>query len=469
MTKSNLIMPNWNDLHSIPSQAWLIILTIPCINIIAILVLRDHAGPFYLWSNLDPDYWYLLDSLNITNLDWPVAIHHPGTPLQILGAMVLKLAHPLSSSAELTQFTLDNPEHYLMLFHISLVVINTLTLIFAGVCTYMAFGDTLAVMFVQFAPFMSKLCIKWMTHVAPEPLLISVVLLLASIALLALRPGQLPRHRTFYATLFGLIAGFGMAVKITSIGIYFTPIFIIWNLRCLSIYGITTIVAFIFFTLPASGQYGQMIAHLQNISVGNPDLGTVEKPFIVISEYLYQLKRISSRPAIFMIIFCGLLTTIYFFVRGKIDKMEVSSKVKLIAGICLADVAQVMIVAKHPSGHYMVPVLALSALGIALLYQIWMDHCKATDSNRLALKIFFILLFIGLVGVQTNAGIKLDTQFKLRVANTSLNEETRFDQCARIYFWAAATPSYPLQLGDYMVGNNFADQLSQTRPKNDFW
>jgi hypothetical protein len=98
-----------------------------------------------------------------------------------------------------------------------------------------------------------------------------------------------------------------------------------------------------------------------------------------------------------------------------------------------------------------------------------MDQCRVTGPNGLRLKILFIFLFIGLVGVQTNAGIKLDTQFKMRVSYTSLYDDTLFEQCARIYFWAASTPSYPLQLGDDMVGHTFAEQLSQTRPKNDFW
>jgi len=29
---------------------------------------RAQGGPMWLWFNLDPDYFYLLDSLNIINL-----------------------------------------------------------------------------------------------------------------------------------------------------------------------------------------------------------------------------------------------------------------------------------------------------------------------------------------------------------------------------------------------------------------
>ena len=463
------IMPRWLDLRTISLKLWLIVLAIPCIHLITILVLRDHAGPFYLWSNLDPDYWYLLDALNITNLDWPVAVHHPGTPVQALGAFIIKLAHPLSTSSELTQLVLKNPEHYLTLIHFCLVVINTLALIFAGLCTYLAFGSTIAVLFVQFGPFISKLCIKWMTHVAPEPVLISVVLVLGGVALLALRPGQLESHRPKYAALFGLIAGFGLAVKITSTGVYFLPVFILWNFRYLTIYGLTALFVMFVFTLPAAGGYGDMIAHLNSFTADDTSFGGVNNTFVSGSEYLYQLKRLSSRPAFILVLLSGLITTFYFWLRAKANKTEIPIAVKLIAGICLADVVQVLIVAKHPSGHYMIPVLVLSTLGMALLYQIWMDQRRAAGSNGRALKITFVLLFVGLVGTQTTAMVKLDKQFKQRVTKASLYDDTKFDQCARIYFWAAATPSYPLQLGDDMVGHHFAQQLSKIRPSNDFW
>ena len=271
MTTQNPILPSWHTLKSISITSWLILLALPCINLITVLILRDHAGPFWIWSNMDPDYYYVLDSLNMINLNWPGVYHHPGTPVQLFGAIVIRIVHPLKSSAELTQLVLQNPEYYLGLIHASLVGLNTLAMVFAGVCTYLVFGSYLSALFVQFGPFISKLCIKWMTHVAPEPMLISVVLVLGGIALLALRKGQLEQNKTHYAALFGLIAGFGMAIKITSIGIYFLPVFILFNFRCVAIYGITTIIAALVFTLPAIGNYGDFIAHIQNISVGNPE------------------------------------------------------------------------------------------------------------------------------------------------------------------------------------------------------
>ena len=462
-------MPRWQDLKSISLKTWLILLALPCINLIAVAILRDHAGPFWMWSNLDPDYFYVFDSLNIANLDWPVAIHHPGTPLQVLGALILKISHPLSSPEQLTEFVLKNPEHYLGLIHLCLVIINTAALIFAGVCAYLAFGDRLAVVFVQLGPFISKLSIKWMTHVAPEALLISVVLVLSGIALLAIRQGQLNEHRKRYAVLFGVIAGFGMATKITSIGIYFLPVFILWNFRSLAIYGGSAALAILVFTLPAAGSYGDIIAHINNISVGSTEIGVVKKSFIDFTQYPSELIRVSSRPAFFMVLLAGLITIGYLAIRSKTHEKEFPIAGKLLAGLCMADIVQALIVAKHPSGHYMIPVLTLSTLGMALLYRVWLDQRQSGGSNGRYLQVFFSLLFVGLVGAQTSAGLKLDRQFKERVIIAAQVDDTRFDKCARIYFWSAAAPSYALQLGNDMVRNKFSEKLDQLRPANDFW
>ena len=177
----------------------------------------------------------------------------------------------------------------------------------------------------------------------------------------------------------------------------------------------------------------------------------------------------SSRPAFILVFFFGLMTISYFLTRAKLNPQKTQNIIKLIAGLCLADIIQVLIVAKQPTGHYMIPILTLSTLGIALLYQVWLEHRKSIGASGLYFQIFFGLLFIGLFGSQTLAVAKLDQQFKYRAEVASNYDDTRFNQCARIYFWAAATPSYPLQIGDHIVRQNFSMQLEKTRPKNDFW
>ncbi len=465
---STRILP-LSELRPITLPAWTAIWALPIAGLVAGIILRGHAGPFWLWSNLDPDYWYLLDSLNILNLNWPVHIAHPGTPLQVLGALLIKLSHPFSSADEITNLVLKDPEPYLHLIHMALMVINTLALGFIGLCGYLVFNDRLVIVLLQLGPFISKLNIKWMTHVAPEPLLISTVLVLSGVALLALRPRQLEQNSDTYAVLFGLIAGFGMATKITSIGIYFLPVILLWNVRSIALYAIAGLISLFIFTLPAAGSYGDLIGHINNIAVGSQTLGEVKKPFIDWSEYPGQLVRISSRPAFFAVFFASLITIAYlaYHTRKRGERFPLIGK--LLAGLCLVDVVQALIVAKHPSGHYMIPVLVMSTVGIALLYRQFVDLRVTRDLSPRPLQIFFTVACAALIVAQSMTMLKLDRQFKERTAVATGIDDSRFHKCARIYFWSAASRSYALQLGSEMVGNPFSDQLEKLQPANDFW
>ena len=77
--------------------------------------MRHNAGPFWLWSNLDPDYWYLFDALNIINGDWPKHIAHPGTTVQWISAIIIKTLHPLSTAENINVKVLTSPERYLVI------------------------------------------------------------------------------------------------------------------------------------------------------------------------------------------------------------------------------------------------------------------------------------------------------------------------------------------------------------------
>lgn len=457
------------EFKPVTASAWLLILALPCINLISGFILRDHAGPFWLWSNLDPDYWYLLDSLNLINLNWPVHIPHPGTPLQLLGAILIKGMHPFSSAQEITQMVLSQPERYLHVINAALVFLNTAALAFVGWCSYQVFQDHLAVVLLQIGPFISKLSIKWMTHVAPEPMLITTVLVLGGVALLALRPGQLEENRTRYAVAFGVIAGFGMATKITSVGVYFLPIFLLWTPRSLFLYGLAGLAAMVFFTLPAAGSYGDIIGHIHASISGS---GAMEGTTETVSQgtsYVKEFIRVSSRPAFFVVFLASLVLVLYLGIKSLRAGQAFPPAGRLLAGLCIADLMQALIVAKHPSGHYMVPVLVLSTLGMVVIYRALLEEVTQAGKSALRVRAPFAVLCAGLLIAQASTLIKLDKQFIERSQAATSIDDKRFSQCARIYFWAAATPSYALQLGNHMVGNAFSEPLKTIRPANDFW
>ncbi len=253
---------------------------LPLSFLVVALLVRDNAGPFWLWSNLDPDYWYLFDSLNMINLEWPKHIAHPGTTVQTLGAVVIKILHPLTGTDDLTRLVLADPERYLTLIGRVLIALNAIALAVAGAVAYKVFGSLTGAMLLQLGPFLSTLVFKLGLHVSPEPMLVTTMMVLATVMLLALRPGEMDRRAGRYVLAFAAVAGFGIATKVTSAGMYLMPVFLLARPRLLLSYGVASVAFIIFFTLPAAGSYGLIFDWLTMISSSSGYFGEGPQTFI---------------------------------------------------------------------------------------------------------------------------------------------------------------------------------------------
>ena len=132
-----------------PLNRKFLLLVLPILFLLISSIMRHNAGPFWLWSNLDPDYWYLIDSLNIINHDWPKHIAHPGTTVQWIGALIIKATHPLTDTDDLKNIVLSNPEHYLNIIAYSFIVLNTVALALVGTISYLVFRILSIAMLIQ--------------------------------------------------------------------------------------------------------------------------------------------------------------------------------------------------------------------------------------------------------------------------------------------------------------------------------
>ena len=108
------------------------LLALPLCYISAALWIRSQGGPSWLWFNLDPDYFYLLDALNIVNLTTPGHVYHPGTTVDWLGALVLRVANPGASADAVTDAVLADPETHLRLIGTVFIVLNALGVLILG-------------------------------------------------------------------------------------------------------------------------------------------------------------------------------------------------------------------------------------------------------------------------------------------------------------------------------------------------
>jgi hypothetical protein len=78
----------------VTGRVWLLL--IPFVMSLFALGLDRARGPSWLGDDYDPAYLYLLNGLNILELELPGHTDNPGTPVQLLAAGVIGLAHGLT-------------------------------------------------------------------------------------------------------------------------------------------------------------------------------------------------------------------------------------------------------------------------------------------------------------------------------------------------------------------------------------
>ncbi|MCB2099259.1 MAG: hypothetical protein KDE22_00205, partial [Rhodobacterales bacterium] len=271
---------------------------LPAVYLAAGLVLRHDGGPFWIWHLVDPSYYYLFDSLNLALGQAPGHPYHPGTPVQMIGALLLHMVHRGVGGDMLVERVLADPEGTLRVLSTGLLCVTAAAMFAAGLLAHRWLGDWAAGLMVQAGPFLSKVVLKNAYHVKPEPLLTALMLVLVVVVIWALRPGVAERHKTALAVLFGLIAGLGVATKLTAAPIFVLPLFLLWGWRPLVLYGLVSAGALALFTLPAWPAFHKFWALFVEASLASGAYGQGARTLIDVDTYPQAVLKIFSRPVL---------------------------------------------------------------------------------------------------------------------------------------------------------------------------
>ena len=447
------------------------LLALPVLFVASALWARVQGGPNWLWFNLDPDYFYLLDALNILNLTTPGHVYHPGTTVQWLAALILRISHPATPSEGLTDLVLADPETYLHLISVVFIGLNGLALWGLGAAGRRVFGGLTAAWFLQLAPFISMVVLKHSTHAKPEALLVLTMLILASMAVLSLSPGLMARRRVSFAIAFGAIAGFGVATKITAFPVFLLPLFVLgqgaefrgWA-GAAGLYGVSVLAAVVLFTLPAIGAYDVFFDWMTTVSQGTGAYGGGSSGgFVDWTAYPGHVLKLFKRPA-FHVVFILAVAVLVLVVRRQIrNGTTPGSEFWLLAGIVVSQFAHVLLIAKQPNAIYLIPSFILIPLAFVLVWRLGEGLVSRPLSPGVAVLLAVMIIAQGAAVVRLGHA-QAD---KSRAARSV--DMGRFESCARIYSYAASSPSYALMLADYVTGGRFAERLAAQGPGNDYW
>jgi hypothetical protein len=260
---------HWNRIIS-----YSLLFLFPILYAISYTLISNQKGPFWFTPNQDPDYPYLLNSLNIATLNAPAHTDHPGTTLQTLGAVTLRIAHLFQSifrlsSDDFTEAVLKNPELYLHLINYVLIGLTAVLLCLLGWLGFRLSNHLFLGLILQTTPFLiaRPMLMNEPSRVVPEALVFTVCQLLVLVLVIYLYVDQAAQKKWFTVAL-GAVFGIGMATKVT-----FLPMAIFLLLpkgiyrKLLAI--ATAIISFFIATIPILSQYPRIWNWLFGIASGS--------------------------------------------------------------------------------------------------------------------------------------------------------------------------------------------------------
>lgn len=400
-----------------------VLFIIPVLLLIVSISLKNYQGPYFTRGQYDPSYAYLINSLNLAQLSGFGVGHvdHPGTPLQVFGAVVIKFVHLFNNHEnDLAKEVIMNSESYLSKIDYTLIILNFLGLFVLGVITYKIYSSILVSILLQLTPFTTTSIFADFSYVRPENMLMFVICIFISFLILFINSRSLNfKKKLYYTIILGIICGLGIATKITFFPLIIIPFLLFRGIKFKLFFFTAVSVSFLIFVIPAISSENlkyfthwvySLFIHTKKYGRGAP---SVFEPI----SFLLNVKTILLKEwffdfAYFLICitlavnlkFCykdilQKLKNIHF--KNKQDTGNVSSddilhenNFRLAIGIFLAMTLQIIIVAKHYGNNYMFPALTLSVLGVFTSINILGISLHKNLSEKMSNIIYAILILI---------------------------------------------------------------------------
>jgi len=334
---------------------------IPAVLFFTVYKLRDAWGAHYFTHNADPAYLYLINSLNVATL-YPVQhVDNPGTTVQILGGIVIRVIAFFKDIRDIEKDVFSRPEYYLTAINRALLSINLIALVILGCFALRITGSIAAALLLQCAPFGSYLMVKSMLMVSPEPMSVLAGTLVIILAVWASERRAYEKHTGLFAVASAAVVAFGLATKLTYLPIILMPLIIINGIKWRAIYILLTAVFFHVIIAPAYSHYDFLIHWVKILFLHADNYGQGAMEIVSIGNAAVSfVKLIALEHPFFIVLFLSLLLlALIFFDKDIKHKLWKEPPVRVLFALTIAMLFHVLLVAKHYNPRYMIPSLML--------------------------------------------------------------------------------------------------------------
>jgi len=424
-----------------------LLLVIPIFVVGLSLLIKHESGPGWIGYKYDPDYVYLLNSLNLTQGKIPGHFDHPGTPLQMLGAGVIVTLH-LTRTGNLAMDVLTNPEIYLETISliISLLVFGSLFLV--GFLTMKLTKSRFYALIIQLTPLLSSQIILHLHRVSPEPILFIACLWFAYMILhLYINHDKANKTALF---LLALITGLALATKLNSLTFIIIPLIILTKKQKIS-YVLSTIGWTVIFTLPIISLYSKIGIWIYQLLIHSGTYGRGAATVINFNNIIHYMGNIIvNEPFLSVVIITNmiLLTKTY-------RKTESKDIYKFTFGSTLFLVFTGLLVAKMGYMRYLVPCLGL--LGLTVIFILIVFKKNIFIVTGLILVIIFNLNKAILAGITPSVNL---TEYQ-KIQNSI---KQQYSDYLTVDYYGASTQPAALYFANLYVNNTYSRQLAQIYP-----
>lgn len=372
----------WQRSDRLPASllSWLLL---PVVALVASQALWRIKGPFWLGTNLDPEYPYLFNALSVAEFQRPSMREHPGTFTQFAMALTFRVTHRVFGLGTFAEDVLKRPELYLEACRHLFVVAFALVVWWLGVQMRKTAGSWVGAFAAQSTLLFSPTAWFELQCVKPEPLILVLATAMVAVLVTALRD-RTPRLDR--ACLSGALCGAALASKVTAGPLWLVPLLALCGARQRLVFLATALGTTFAILYPAFGNYSDLarvLGFLQSTARPGPhwDLAT---------RGLAVLRLLGTEPLLIAALGASLLAA--FIGRGPNDRDGRTRS--LLVGLAVAQTAQIALLAARPlEARYLIPSLAL--IGPQLALSFCLVRIVKPQVRRRLLSVALALLFAG--------------------------------------------------------------------------
>lgn len=433
-----------------PMRAKLSLIALPLLFVMLSGRLANDRGPFWLGTNSDPSYQYLFSSLLMANGIAPHHTDHPGTPVQSIGYLVLSATNSRDDMQAFNDAVLTRPEESLQRIQSVLMAIAVLALVAAGLLVLHSTRSLLIALSVQATPLLQFETYQATLNVAPEILLVSItVLLVALIIVMECDAAATAQKRRLYSIALGVIAGVGIASKIT-----FAPVCLLalaiqpsWRLAILALAAMVISTAACL--APIWTEIPRMLSWFTGLAGHKGIYADGEVGFVDWNAYPRNLLVMLTSDWLMLGVIAG-SALVGLRTRG-------TRAGRLLIAVTVVQFAGLALIAKHPSARYGMPIAITTALNVALMLRI-----AATSGVRVSKPVPFAIgaaaLVLGFYYTRRAAELRTFAreQLAMKVAAESLG--------VRVDYYQASSREFALHFGNGAARFLFSSNLLRLYP-----